>query len=67
MMVIDNKFNFGDIVYLKTDPDQRPRIVTRFSVGATSMTYELTCGTVCSWHLDFEISTEKDVLITTTN
>jgi hypothetical protein len=67
MMIIENKFNFGDIVYLKTDPDQRARIVTTFSVGVHSMLYELSCGTITSWHRDFEISTEKDVLITTTN
>lgn len=67
MMVIENKFNFGDIVYLKTDSDQRPRIVTRFCVGITAMAYELYCGTQCSWHCDYEISTEKDVLLTTTN
>jgi hypothetical protein len=35
MMIIENKFNFGDIVYLKTDPDQRARIVTTFSVGGS--------------------------------
>lgn len=67
MMVIENKFNFGDIVYLKTDPDQRPRIVTTFSVGVSSILYELSCGTITSWHRDFEMTAEKDVLLTTTN
>lgn len=66
-MVIENKFNFGDVVYLKTDPEQRPRIVTTFSVGATSILYELSSGTITSWHRDFEITYEKDVLLTTTN
>jgi hypothetical protein len=67
-MVIDNKFNFGDVVYLKTDPDQRARIVSKMSVLPTGViVYELSHNTYTSPHYEFEISTEKDVLITTTN
>jgi hypothetical protein len=68
MMVIDNKFELGDIVYLKTDPDQRARIVSKFSVLPNGLiVYELSHNTFTSPHYDFEISVEKDVLITTTN
>jgi hypothetical protein len=67
MMVIENKFNFGDVVYLKTDNTQQPRIMTGMSVRATCITYELTCGVSTSWHWDFEISYEKDLVLTTIN
>lgn len=66
-MVIENKFNFGDVVYLKTDNAQQPRIVTGFSVRQTCITYELACGVTTSWHWDFEMTYEKDVVLTTTN
>lgn len=68
MMVIDNKFNFGDVVYLKTDPDQRSRMVSKLSILPTgAIVYELSHNTYTSQHYDFEISTQKDVLISTTN
>lgn len=67
MMVVDNKYEFGQEVYLKTDVDQKIRLVTGLLVRPNgSMSYELSCGTECRWHYDFEISTVKDVLKTTT-
>lgn len=67
MMLLENKFNIGDKVYLKTDTDQNCRIITGFSVRLGSITYGLSCGDSESWHYDFEIDVEKDVLKTTTN
>jgi hypothetical protein len=67
MMVIQNDHNFGDIVYLKTDSDQKPRIVFAIKVYKTDVLYELACGTTTSMHYDFEISKEVNVLLTTTN
>ena len=67
MKVIDNIFEIGQIVYLKTDTEQRERIVTGFCIRPTGQSYELIQGNVGSWHYDFEISTEKNVLMTTTN
>ena len=67
MMLIDNKFNIGDVVYLRTDSDQKERLVTGFYVRHLSLTYGLGAGADESWHYDFEISVEKDVLKTTTN
>ena len=66
-MLIDNKFNIGDEVYLKTDEDQNCRLVTGLTIRVTSITYELSCGTAESTHYDFEITVEKDVLKTSTN
>ena len=66
-MLIDNKFNIGDKVYLETDVEQNERIVIGFYVKQGSITYALNCGTVESWHYDFEITVEKNVLKTSTN
>ena len=66
--ILDNKFEFGEQVYLKTDKEQDARIVTAICIrGNGSLTYELHCGEKSSWHSDIEISVEKNVLITTTN
>lgn len=67
MMVINSKYNFFDTVYLKTDPDQRQRLVTRMNITPIGVSYELSCGTQTSWHYEQEISEEKDVLITSSN
>lgn len=66
-MVIENKFNIGDVVYLKTDKDQSPRIVYGFAVRQAGILYELACGASTSGHYDFEITSEANVLITSTN
>lgn len=59
-MVVNNKFHTGEIVFLKTDPDQMSRIVTAILVcGDNSILYELTCGVQTSRHYDFEINSEK--------
>jgi hypothetical protein len=66
-LVIDNEHDFGDIVYLKTDSEQKPRIVFAIKVYKSDILYELACGTVTSLHYGFEITKEVNVLITTTN
>ena len=66
-MVIDNKYNFGDIVYLKTDKEQLPRMVVRFSVYPERVSYCIASGTLESWHDSFELSYEKDIVLTTSN
>ena len=68
MKIVDSAFDFGDIVYLKTDIDQKKRIVSAMMMrGDGACMFELSCGTEAKWHYGFEISTEKDVLATTTN
>lgn len=66
-MVIDNKFDIKQIVYLTTDTEQRARIVTGFSISDTGIGYELSCGSNVSTHYDYEISEEKNILITSDN
>lgn len=61
MMVIDNKFEFGQVVYLKTDTDQLPRIVSEYRVCPTGIIYVLSCGERTSNHYDFELTSEENV------
>lgn len=60
MRVLDNKYNIGEIVYLKTDEDQKERIVFAFIVYENEILYRLAAGTSNSEHYEFEISKEKD-------
>lgn len=59
MMVIDNKFNIGDIVYVTTDQEQLPRIVTSIKLTMAEVIYVVFQSTVSSEHYDFELSREK--------
>jgi len=65
---VDIPFDFFKIVYLVTDKDQLPRMVT----GVKSCPYgdvliELTSGTTTGFHYLGEISETKDVSMATTN
>lgn len=63
MMLTNNKYNLKDKVYLSTNIDQKKRIITGICFRQSGFQYELTCGEHSSWHYEFEISIEKDVLI----
>lgn len=58
-MVIDNKFEIGQIVYLKTDEDRRMRIVCAIRIVPGAFLYVLACGKEVSDHYDFELTEEK--------
>jgi len=60
MMVIDNKFQFGQTVFLKTDIDQFPRILTKMLLTPVGITYCLSAGCIETWHYDIEIAVEED-------
>lgn len=62
MATVTTKYGFGDTVYLKTDPEQFPRMVTGFDVKPNGILYLLSFGSGNSYHYDIEISLEKDVL-----
>lgn len=58
----DHEYDFGDIVYLKTDVEQKPRMVVRLSVGVAKITYyTLACGSSESDHHAIEITKEPIV------
>ena len=61
-MVIDNKYEIGDTVYLVTDKDQEPRLVHGFKVFRSEILYCLCYGITTSEHYDFEMSETKNVL-----
>ena len=63
MMLIDNKHEIGDIVFLATDEEQLERFVTGLSIRPNSISYMLSCGSNESFHYDFEITSERNVLI----
>lgn len=63
-MVIENKFEIGQTVYLITDEDQKPRLVISIRVNKYDLIYELNSGTIGSFHYDFEISEEKQLQLT---
>lgn len=54
-------FHFGQIVYLRTDEEQRPRMITHYKTDIHGGDfYGLSCGVDFSWHFPEEISTTKN-------
>jgi len=52
-------YNISDIVYLKTDVDQKERIVTGILIQPQGIEYRVCCGADITYHFDFEITTDK--------
>ena len=67
MMLVDSKYKIGGVVYLKTDIDQRKRLVTGINIRSAGIVYLLSCGVEESYHYDFEITEDVNVLITSNN
>jgi hypothetical protein len=66
MIVIDNKYELGEIVYLITDEDQRKRVVISiFVTPENCIMYEVQNGINFSRHYDFELSREMDQVLKT--
>lgn len=62
------KYDFGDLVYLITDPEQLQRMVVGVRIRSSgSIVYLLACGTQETDHTDTEISTECDMVKKTSN
>lgn len=60
-MVINNKFEIRQSVFLVTDLEQVKRLVTSIIITNNGIMYQLSCGDMYSSHYDFEISESKDV------
>lgn len=58
----DPLFEIGQIVYLKTDPDQLGRMCTGYIIRATVIVYYLTYIGSETSHYDYEITQEPDAL-----
>lgn len=53
------RYSIGDEVYLKTDEEQRVRIVTGIFISNKDIIYYLAQGINETKHYDFEIDNEK--------
>lgn len=60
-------FDIGDSVYLKTDPEQAERLVTGINIRQNGISYALSHLTNESYHYNFEISKERDIIKTTSS
>jgi hypothetical protein len=60
-MTINNDFNIEDIVYLKHDVSQLPRMVTAFVIDKYCVMYEVSSGTEVSKHFGYELSKQKTI------
>lgn len=56
------KFEIGQIVYLKTDTEQLPRVLVEWGFKSTTgeIEYTLSQGVIISDHYDFEITEQKN-------
>ena len=61
------KFDIGDFVYLITDIDQTERIVTSVWIQPVGIKYGLMQGTIDSYHYDFEITKERNIVKATSS
>lgn len=60
-------FEYGEEVWLITDPNQSKRIVSGYILRPNMITYLIVCGTEETGHFEFELSTSPDVMMTSTN
>ncbi|HEY8687744.1 MAG TPA: hypothetical protein VIM07_00805 [Chitinophagaceae bacterium] len=65
--ILNIEYEIGEIIYLKTDEDQKQRIVFAIVVYRNEFVYRCSCGTVMSDHYDFEMSRELDTTLKTNN
>ncbi len=63
-MLIQSVYDFGDIVYLKTDPEQIGRMITEITIYPMGILYSLSHGVNTTKHYELEFSKEKDVIQT---
>lgn len=58
---IENNFSIGEMVYLKHDIEQIPRMIIEIRIRMYDIIYEVQSGVEISSHHDFEISKTKIV------
>lgn len=60
MMVVNNEYNIGDTVYIKTDKDQDPGMITAILLrNGDYIVYEVTRDETVRWYCDFELTYDK--------
>ena len=66
-MVIDNEFDFGDIVYIKVDEEQIPYMIISIRVDPNERLLYLVSGVDDQrWFFAIELSLEINILLKTT-
>jgi hypothetical protein len=65
-MKIDEAFPIGSCVYIKTDSDQKERLITGIQVRPIGLIYIAALEGTESFHYEMELSDEKNVLISLT-
>ncbi len=64
-MIINTLYDIGDTVYLTTDKEQLPRLVTNITVSPSNLhSYEVINGTDVSKHYEIELQKEKNEVFT---
>jgi hypothetical protein len=66
-MLIENKFEIGSLVFLKTDEEQKERFITGIKVRPNGISYYVSLGENETIHYEFEITDEKDIIKATSN
>lgn len=63
-IILNVEFEQGEIVYLRTDQEQLPRLVMGYRLQNMSVTvlYDLMCGTTQSCHYELELTREKNLI-----
>lgn len=60
-MIINNHYNYGQIVYLCTDTEQRPFIITAIQIRDQNISYECTSGTISVWCQPIELTEDRQL------
>ena len=60
-MEINNDFEIEDIVFLKHDVEQKPRMINEIIITKFNVLYGLISGTEISNHYSYELSKEKKI------
>ncbi len=61
-MIVENRYNIGQIVYLKTCPEQKEYMVTGLTIRPHGIVYILNYGIQESDHFEIELSAEQNPL-----
>ena len=61
------EYDLEQIVYLKTDREQLERIITGINISPSGIIYRVNCADMDSFHYDFEMTKNKDLVKSTNN
>lgn len=63
-IILNVEFEQGEIVYLRTDQEQLPRLIMGYRLQNNSRTllYDVMCGTLQSCHYECELTREKNLI-----